>query len=79
MTSSTAPRPWSPSMSTCRDCAGIARPFGLGLYGPAAQPLRPLGQRIAVAQDVAFAFAYPAVLDGWRAAGAEITFFAARR
>jgi cobyrinic acid a,c-diamide synthase len=50
----------------------LARPFGLGLYGPPAQPLRPLGQRIAVAQDVAFAFAYPAVLDGWRAAGAEI-------
>jgi cobyrinic acid a,c-diamide synthase len=53
----------------------LARPFGLGLYGPPAQPLRPLGQRIAVAQDVAFAFAYPAVLDGWRAAGAELTFF----
>ena len=53
----------------------LARPFGLGLYGPAAQPLRPLGQRIAVARDVAFAFAYPAVLDGWRAAGAEIMFF----
>ena len=53
----------------------LARPFGLGLYGPPAQPLRPLGQRIAVARDVAFAFAYPAVLDGWRAAGAEITFF----
>jgi cobyrinic acid a,c-diamide synthase len=53
----------------------LARPFGLGLYGPPAQPLRPLGQRIAVAQDVAFAFAYPAVLDGWRAAGAEFTFF----
>jgi cobyrinic acid a,c-diamide synthase len=53
----------------------FARPFGLGLYGPPAQPLRPLGQRIAVAQDVAFAFAYPAVLDGWRAAGAELTFF----
>jgi cobyrinic acid a,c-diamide synthase len=53
----------------------IARPFGLGLYGPAAQPLRPLGQRIAVARDVAFAFAYPAVLEGWRAAGAEIVFF----
>ena len=53
----------------------LARPFGLGLYGPPAQPLRPLGQRIAVAQDVAFAFAYPAVLQGWRAAGAELTFF----
>jgi cobyrinic acid a,c-diamide synthase len=53
----------------------IARPFGLGLYGPPARPLRPLGQRIAVAKDQAFAFAYPAVLDGWRTAGAEISFF----
>src|SRR5918994_3361110 len=53
----------------------LARPFGLGLYGPPVQPLRPLGQGIAVAQDVAFASAYPAVLDGWRAAGAEIMFF----
>jgi cobyrinic acid a,c-diamide synthase len=35
----------------------------------------PLGQRIAVARDEAFAFAYPHVLDGWRAAGAEITLF----
>lgn len=54
----------------------LARPFGLGLYGPPARPLRPLGQRIAVARDLAFAFAYPAVLDGWRTAGAEIVFFA---
>jgi cobyrinic acid a,c-diamide synthase len=53
----------------------LARPFGLGLYGPPARPLRPLGQRIAVAKDHAFAFAYPAVLDGWRAAGAELGFF----
>lgn len=50
----------------------LARPFGLGLYGPPARPLRPLGQRIAVAQDIAFHFAYPAVLAGWRIAGAEI-------
>lgn len=41
--------------------------------GPSAVP--PLGQRIAVARDTAFAFAYPALLDGWRAAGAEIRFF----
>lgn len=34
--------------------------------------LPPLGQRIAVADDVAFAFRYPLVIDGWRAAGAEI-------
>ncbi|WP_306120505.1 MULTISPECIES: cobyrinate a,c-diamide synthase [unclassified Roseitalea] len=32
----------------------------------------PLGQRIAVARDIAFAFAYPHLLDGWRAAGAEL-------
>lgn len=36
----------------------------------------PLGQRIAVAQDDAFAFAYPALLAHWRTAGAEIRFFA---
>lgn len=40
-----------------------------------ARPLPPLGQRIAVARDAAFAFAYPLVLDGWRQAGAEISFF----
>lgn len=38
-------------------------------------PLKPLGNRIAVAQDLAFAFSYPTLLSGWRAAGAEITFF----
>lgn len=35
----------------------------------------PLGQRIAVAQDDAFAFCYPAVLEGWRSAGSEIELF----
>jgi cobyrinic acid a,c-diamide synthase len=35
----------------------------------------PLGQRIAVARDVAFAFAYPAQLEGWRRQGAALTFF----
>ena len=38
----------------------------------AALALPPLGQRIAVASDAAFAFAYPHVLAGWRAAGAEL-------
>ncbi len=37
--------------------------------------LPPLGQTIAVAKDDAFAFAYPHVLDAWRAAGAAITLF----
>lgn len=42
---------------------------------PAIATLAPLGQRIAVARDVAFAFSYPHLLQGWRAAGAEISFF----
>ena len=42
---------------------------------PARPPLAPLGQRIAVARDVAFAFTYALTLDGWRAAGAELSFF----
>lgn len=37
--------------------------------------LAPLGQRIAVASDAAFTFAYPHLLDGWRRAGAELSFF----
>ena len=39
--------------------------------------LRPLGQRIAVARDRAFAFCYPHLLDDWRRAGAELSFFSA--
>jgi cobyrinic acid a,c-diamide synthase len=41
----------------------------------AAVPLPVLGQRIAVARDEAFCFAYPAVLQGWRRQGAELAFF----
>ncbi len=52
---------------------GLARPGKAG--GEATAPLPPLGQRISVAHDRAFAFAYQSVLDGWRAAGAEIGFF----
>jgi cobyrinic acid a,c-diamide synthase len=39
------------------------------------RPLDPLGQRIAVARDVAFAFAYPSMIEGWRSAGAALDFF----
>jgi cobyrinic acid a,c-diamide synthase len=35
-------------------------------------PLAPLGQRIALADDDAFAFAYPSTVMGWRARGVEI-------
>jgi cobyrinic acid a,c-diamide synthase len=37
--------------------------------------LPPLGQRIAVARDIAFAFSYPHMLQDWRAQGANISFF----
>ena len=45
--------------------------------GPLANPPRPSmpaapGQRIAIARDVAFGFAYTHMLEGWRTAGAEI-------
>ena len=61
--------------STSTRLRRLARPFGLGLFGPPARPLRPLGQRIAIAADPAFAFAYPAIVEGWRLAGAEVTPF----
>ena len=41
----------------------------------APTPLPPLGQHIAIARDDAFAFLYPHILDGWRARGAELSFF----
>jgi cobyrinic acid a,c-diamide synthase len=40
-----------------------------------ASPLRPPGQRVALASDAAFSFMYPHVLAAWRAAGAEIKRF----
>ncbi len=51
----------------------IATPIAGG--ETAAAPLAPLGQRIAIARDDAFAFLYPHLLDGWRAMGAELSFF----
>jgi cobyrinic acid a,c-diamide synthase len=37
-----------------------------------ATRVTPPGQRIALARDAAFSFIYPHILEGWRAAGAEI-------
>jgi len=37
-----------------------------------ATRITPPGQRIALARDAAFSFIYPHILEGWRAAGAEI-------
>jgi cobyrinic acid a,c-diamide synthase len=57
------------------DVAGLvalARRWG-GPRGPgAAAPVPPIGQRIAIADDVAFGFCYPLTRAGWRAAGAEL-------
>ncbi|MEG3175500.1 cobyrinate a,c-diamide synthase [Sphingomonas sp. RB3P16] len=39
---------------------------------PAVHAFAPPAQRIALAQDAAFSFAYPHMLAGWRSAGAEI-------
>ena len=49
-----------------------AAPVALGAAG---LRLRPPGQRIALARDQAFSFIYPHLVDGWRAAGAEIVTF----
>ncbi len=59
---------WPALRALARPAKGLPRP-GDGVALP------PLGQRIAVARDDAFAFAYPWMLDGWRRAGAEIAFF----
>jgi len=53
---------------------GLARPMRAP-EGARAGAIAPFGQRIAVARDTAFAFTYPHLLDGWRAAGAELSFF----
>ena len=52
--------------------------IGAGLSGAAPSPCRllpPPGQRIALAEDVAFGFSYSHLLEGWRAMGAEISLF----
>ncbi len=49
----------------------LARPTIIA-PGPAPALLPPPGQRVAVASDIAFRFAYPHLLDGWRRLGAEI-------
>lgn len=51
--------------------AGAAR-YAAAAAGPA---LPPLGRRIAIADDAAFAFAYAHLLTGWRRAGADILRF----
>lgn len=49
----------------------LARPARFPVAGQGFA-LPPLGQRIALAQDTAFTFAYPHLLEDWRAQGAEL-------
>ncbi len=53
---------------------GLARPARLADDG-GTPALPPLGRRIALARDDAFAFVYPHILAGWHRAGAEIIEF----
>ena len=57
----------------------IDRIAGIALEPTAHTPVRsalpPPGQRVAIARDRAFTFAYPHLLDQWQAAGAELSFF----
>jgi len=53
----------------------LAKPNSLPPTSKSSSVLAPLGQRIGLAQDAAFAFVYPHIIDGWRNAGAEICFF----
>ena len=53
----------------------LARPAAISAGAPASAPLPPLGAHIAIARDDAFCFTYPALLDGWRRAGAELSWF----
>jgi cobyrinic acid a,c-diamide synthase len=55
----------------------LLRQLAVPAASPDQQPQRlpPLGQRIAIARDAAFAFLYAHVLNDWRAAGAELSFF----
>lgn len=55
-----------------------ARPPVPAFRAAAASPpilLPPPAQRIAIARDAAFSFLYPHLVAGWRAAGAELSFF----
>jgi cobyrinic acid a,c-diamide synthase len=52
----------------------FASPIAMSAAKPTAA-LPPPGQRIALAQDAAFSFIYPHVLNGWHRAGAEIVPF----
>jgi len=54
------------------DLDAIIAAAGGGVVAGPFSPLPPPAQRIALAQDEAFSFVYPHLIQGWRTAGAEI-------
>jgi cobyrinic acid a,c-diamide synthase len=59
----------------CGRVLALAGELNLASLASAPAALRPPGQRIALARDAAFSFIYPHLVQGWRAAGAEIVAF----
>jgi len=59
----------------CDRVLALAGELALVSPAPGAVALRPPGQRIALARDAAFSFIYPHLVQGWRAAGAEMVSF----
>ncbi len=59
----------------CNRVLALARALDCALPATAPVAVRPPGQRIALARDAAFSFIYPHLVQGWRAAGAEIVPF----
>ncbi|WP_127110744.1 cobyrinate a,c-diamide synthase [Pararhodobacter zhoushanensis] len=58
-------------LGAIRAAAGGGAASGLKTH-PTGLRISPPAQRIALAQDAAFSFAYPHQVEGWRRAGAEI-------
>jgi cobyrinic acid a,c-diamide synthase len=59
----------------CDRVLALAADLSLASSSPAPAAIRPPGQRIALARDAAFSFIYPHLVQGWRAAGADIVPF----
>jgi cobyrinic acid a,c-diamide synthase len=59
----------------CGRVLALAGKLDFAFPAPERSALRPPGQRIALARDAAFSFIYPHLVQGWRAAGAEIVPF----
>ena len=63
-------------VTECCNLDAIQQQFGgIGMPETEAPQLPPLGNRIAIARDAAFAFAYPHLIDDWREQGSELSFF----